>query len=330
MASPLATDLGVRRLLHAAGQAPSVYNTQPWRFQVIRQESIELLTDPGRRLKVSDPRGRSQLVSCGAALFNLRMAIRVAGERPLVKLRPSMKRPELLASIKMGGAGAPTGEERDLYDCIPLRRTNRQPFSERRIPLWVMAELQVAATWEGAALVPADPRQLLEHAVMAGEALDADSDYLAELDAWTMPGMRQDGVPGYLHGPRPSGELPATRDFGRRESCVPFEQLPQVAVLTTPGDRPIDWLRAGQALQRVLLVATAHGISASFLNQPLDLRDMRHRADPRHRRGHPQMIMRLGYGPEVPRAPRRPPTELEIGRTELPHQPQREEALAHR
>ncbi|WP_240777800.1 hypothetical protein [Nonomuraea basaltis] len=76
------------------------------------------------------------------------------------------------------------------------------------------------------------------------------------------------------------------------------------------GDRPLHWLRAGQALQRVLLVATKHGLSASFLNQPLDLRDMRRRRDPYHRRGHPQMIIRLGYGPHVARSPRRPATEL--------------------
>ena len=77
------------------------------------------------------------------------------------------------------------------------------------------------------------------------------------------------------------------------------------------GDRPIDWLRAGQALQRVLLVAARHGVSASFLNQPLDLRDMRGRRDPHHHRGHAQMIIRFGYGPHLPRSPRRPATELE-------------------
>lgn len=320
MASPLATELGVRRLLVAAGQAPSVFNTQPWRFTVIRQEAIELLADPGRRLRVSDPRGRSQLVSCGAALFNLRLALRVAGQRPQVRLRPSPKHPEVLARVRMTAVGAPSPEERGLYDCIPLRRTSRQPFSVRRVPPRVMAELRVAASWEGANLVPADAAELLEYAVMAEDELSGDPAYLAERDAWTMPGACHDGVPGYVHGPRPSGDLPPTRDFGRRGPGVPFEPRPQLAVLTTPGDRPLDWLRAGQALQRVLLVATAHGVSASFLNQPLDLRDMRHRCDPRHRRGHPQMIIRFGYGPAVPRSPRRPAAELETGHTAFAHQ----------
>ena len=89
-----------------------------------------------------------------------------------------------------------------------------------------------------------------------------------------------------------------------------FETRPQIAVLTTGGDGPADWLRAGQALQRVLLTAALYGISASFLNQPLDLRDIREHTDPWHRRGHPQMIIRFGYGPAVPRAPRRPAQEL--------------------
>ncbi|MEV6160208.1 hypothetical protein AB0L53_58725 [Nonomuraea sp. NPDC052129] len=111
-----------------------------------------------------------------------------------------------------------------------------------------------------------------------------------------------------MHGPAAVGDMDPIRDFGRRTGSARFEPNPQLAVLTTATDEPLDWLRAGQALQRVLLVAAKHAVSASFLNQPLDLRDMRRHKDSHHRRGHPQMIMRLGYGPPVPRAPRRPTT----------------------
>jgi nitroreductase len=318
--SPLATELGVRRLLNAAAQAPSVLNTQPWRFAVIRREYVELTADYDRRLRVSDPRGRSLYVSCGAALFDLRLAVRTAGQRPLVWLLPSLdEEPHLLAAVRMADYGPPARRSRELYDLIPLRRTNREPYGDRRLPPGVHADLRIAASREGANLVflgrhaTAD---ILDYIAMAEDELRRDHAYQAELAAWTIPGPRYDGVPSYVQGPRPADDRAPVRDFTRRATKgdttkAEFEPHPQLAVLTTPGDEPLDWLRAGQALQSVLLTATGHGVSASFLNQPLDLRDMRHRSDPHHRRGHPQMIIRFGYGPTVPRAPRRPASELE-------------------
>ncbi|GAA2852722.1 nitroreductase [Streptosporangium fragile] len=313
MSSPLATDLGVRRLLTAAGQAPSVHNTQPWRFRVVGREAIELLADRDRWLRVSDPRGRSLRVSCGAALFNLRLAVRVAGWEPLTRLLPSpQERPDLLATVRVPRASRPSRAERDLYSFIGVRRTNRYPYEDRSVPGEVLDDLRTAASAEGAALFTTDPADLLDYVAIAEERLAADRGYRAELAAWTMPKARHDGVPGYVQGPRGAKDPSPTRDFGRHEHTARFEPHPQLAVLATPGDGPRDWLRAGQALQRVLLTATMHGVSASFLNQPLDLRDILRRTDPRHPLGHPQMIIRFGYGPSVPRAPRRPATELEI------------------
>ncbi|GAA1646429.1 nitroreductase [Nonomuraea maheshkhaliensis] len=315
MSVSLATELGARRLLVAAGQAPSVFNTQPWRFRVVRGEFVELFADHDRWLRISDPRGRNQYVSCGAALFNLRLAVRTAGRRPVVWLLPSAEEePELLAVVRLGGSLPVPDEYRALYDLIPVRRTSRRPFADRVLPRAVRAGLRQAARREGAGLVFLDRHatdDMLDYAAIAEEQLARDHDYRAELAAWTMPGARYDGLPGYVHGPRPLRDPAPVRDFGRQEGTARFEERPQLAVLTTMGDRPDDWLRAGQALQRVLLVAAGHGVSASFLNQPLDLRDMRGRRDPRHRRGHPQMIIRFGYGLPVARSPRRPAAELE-------------------
>jgi nitroreductase len=316
MSTQLASELGVRRLLVAAGQAPSVLNTQPWRFRVVRHEFVELHADPDRQLRVSDPRGRNQHISCGAALFNLRLAIRTCGHKPMAFLLPAPgHEPDLLAAVRVGAAQPASAAQRELYDLIPVRRTSRQPFFERRIPHERMAELRWAAAREGAGLAWLDRHSTLDtldYAAIAEDELSRDHDYRAELAAWTMPGAHYDGMPGYTHGPYAVQDPPPVRDFGRHDGEARFEERPQLAVLTTMGDRPADWLRAGQALQRVLLVATQHGLSASFLNQPLDLRDMRRRRDPHHRRGHPQMIIRLGYGPHVARSPRRPATELEL------------------
>ncbi|MEU8176548.1 hypothetical protein AB0C14_27060 [Microbispora hainanensis] len=314
--SPFATERAFHRLLTAAGQAPSVLNTQPWRIEAVRGEFAELLADPDRRLRVSDPRGRSLHVSCGAALFNLRLAVRTAGHRPLVWLLPDPEEePLLLAAVRVSPHEPAPARARELYDRIGLRRTNREPFAERRVPEHVLAELRRAAAREGASLVVLDRPatvDLLDHVAIADDELARDGDYRAELRAWTMSGNHRDGLPSYVRGPGCADDPAPVRDFGTRGERTPvrFESRPQLAVLTTAGDGPLDWLRAGQALQRLLLTATVHGVSASFLNQPLDLRDMRRRSDPHHRRGHVQMIIRLGYGPAVPRAPRRPAAEL--------------------
>ncbi|MEU4512928.1 hypothetical protein AB0G05_25825 [Nonomuraea wenchangensis] len=306
------TDLAVRRLIVAAGQAASVNNTQPWRFRVLHGELVELLADWDRWLRVSDPRGRSLHVSCGAALLNLRVAARAAGRTPGVRLLPDPdRRPDLLAVTQIALRGRSSAESRELYDLIPVRRTNRMPFHDRPVPAAVLAELRAAAAMERARLIVLDRRaamDVLDHAAIAEDELARDEEYLAELRAWT--GGR--GVPPYVQGPMASGRVDPVRDFGRRRGEACFEPYPQLAVLTTAGDGPLDWLRAGQALQRVLLVAAGREVSASFLNQPLDLRDMRRRADPRTTHGHPQMILRLGYGPVVARAPRRPVGDLVV------------------
>ncbi|HEX4811641.1 Acg family FMN-binding oxidoreductase [Nonomuraea sp. NPDC049480] len=303
-------DLAVRRLLVAAGEAPSALNTQPWRFRVRNENMIEMLADWDRWLRVSDPRGRSLHVSCGAALFNLRVAAQAARRRPAAELLPEPGEASgLLATVRFDAQAPSLADMRELYELIPHRRTNREPFSERLIPASVLSEMRTAASLERARLLFLDRRSaidLLDYAAIAESELAGNPEYLAELAAWSTG----QGVPAHVQGPQAIGDMDPVRDFGRRTGSARFEARPQLAVLTTAGDEPLDWLRAGQALQRVLLVAAKHAVSASFLNQPLDLRDMRRHSDPHHRRGHPQMIMRLGYGPMVPRAPRRPVADL--------------------
>ena len=112
---------------------------------------------------------------------------------------------------------------------------------------------------------------------------------------------------------RPPAGRPADslRDLGLGDDperrVAQFERTPTVALLSTTQDSPVDWVRAGQALQRALLVATNEGIAASFMNQPLELPDLRWLVrSPITGRGHTQMILRMGYGVPVPATPRRP------------------------
>ncbi|HEX6470885.1 MAG TPA: nitroreductase family protein [Streptosporangiaceae bacterium] len=331
---PLATHTGVGLMVAAASTAPSVHNTQPWRFRRRDRDAMELHVDMNRLLYVIDPRGRAMHISCGAALFNLCLAIRASGHQPWVRRLPdSDDQPTLLADVHIERAAPPTQAEAELYSVLPRRRTNRGPFDDRAVPRRVLAELAAAANYEGATLRLLDP-VAAAHAVSlvaaADDELTASEDYRAELADWTFTRTsdtdasseaRPDGVPWYTFGPRPSRRGLPIRDFGLAHHVAgravnDFTAMPHLAALITEGNEPEDWLVAGQALQRVLLTATLHGVSASFLTQPLDLRDVRENRDiagVRHRPGpldHVQMIIRFGYGRPAPGAPRRPIAQI--------------------
>lgn len=316
MPHPFATHVGVRRLVTATIAAPSVHNTQPWRFRLHDASVMELHADPARRLTVLDPQGRALYISCGAALFNLRLAIRMTGHRPLVQAFPdTVDDPNLLAAVAVEEAPMPSSTHAELYATIPHRRTSRRPFTKRIVSQAVRDELVEAARAEGAALGLAGPQTtayLLSLVSAADRALAADDRYLTELARWTCGRGRGDGVPWYAYGPRPTGRGLPMRDFGLASPVSgrdidDFAVRPQLGVLLTQRDEPADWLRAGQALQRVLLTATRRGLSTSLLSQPWDMRtDTGAARSP----GHIQAIIRFGYGPPVPGTPRRPFPEV--------------------
>jgi hypothetical protein len=144
-------------LLRTAGRAPSLHNSQPWQFH-LSPRAIELHADPARTLPVADPDGREQRLACGAALFNLRLALHGYGIRPTVTILPDRARPELLAVIRHGGAKEPTPEQTRLLQAVPLWRTNRRPFSAEAVALPEQHALRRAALEEGAWLHVVDDR----------------------------------------------------------------------------------------------------------------------------------------------------------------------------
>ncbi|NUW35708.1 hypothetical protein HTZ77_30405 [Nonomuraea sp. SMC257] len=315
MAGPFASASGVRRIIEAAIAAPSVHNTQPWLFHHLKN-SVTVYADLRRQLPVADPRGRCLGISCGAALFNMRLAIRMTGHQARVLPLPAPRgAPDLLAVVRAVQGEAPSQEERQLHAMIPRRRTNRFPFDGSPLPVKAVDDLVDAAGREGATLVMLDSRvarEVLGMVAAADRALSRDDAHRRELSRWTGDGTRADGIPRHAFGPRPEcAELPL-RDFslGEGGEVARFEGDPQIAALFTRGDGPRDWLAAGQALQRVLLTATAQGVSASLLSQPLDLADQGHGDEPAGTLGYLQMLLRLGYGPPVPAVPRRPLHEV--------------------
>jgi len=305
----------VHELLRAAVAAPSLHNTQPWRFRVRDSGSvIELLADPARMLPAADPGGRAAHIACGAALFNLRMAAAVAGLRPDIALLPDPARPLLVAEVRLAGtrqAAAPW--ERELHAAIARRQTNREPYSTRPVPPDTRAELAEAASAEAAILHFLDRDEALRVRRLAADAelyLLADPAYRAEVARWVGSPRDNDGIPDSALGPTsPEGGQPVRRFVPGRPRPVRyarFEESPQLAVLSVRAGGARDWLAAGQALQRVWLTATSRGISCCPLTQPLETADAWLVRDPRSGTEQPQMILRIGYGPPIPAgAPRR-------------------------
>ena len=284
------------RLTIAVDAAPSILNTKPWKVDQVATDRVELRPDWTRHLEVIDPRHRELLISCGAALFNLRMAVRATGHDPVVMLLPDQQAGgaaacqhcgercgigDLLASVEIvtRRTHPVTITEQRLYEAIPHRHTVREPFTHT-VPMKLLTELERAARLEGAdarILHRRETRQLLRGIAGINKKLALDSLYLAELGNWTGGGPGGLGIPDAAFGPRPvSQRRPPVRDLGlnrpdRRHGK--FERRPQIIVLETKTDTPSDWIRAGQALERLLLTATRYGVETSFLTQQLELED---------------------------------------------------------
>jgi len=304
--------------LTAAAAAPSIHNTQPWRFEV-RGAVIDVLADLDRRLSVVDPDGRQLLMSVGAAVLNLRVAMLAHGRLPTARLLPDSRRPDVVARLVQGPPVAPDHTVRTLAAAITKRRTNRLPFQSAAIPTPILSDLVDAASAEGARLTvlgPAARNAVFGLTMMAEERLRERSSYRDELAAWLGgPPGRRDGLPRWALGPRDrDGRLPL-RDFALAApdldlGSAAFERHPRVVVLATRGDTPYHWIRAGQALERVLLTATARGLSATPMNQALEVPRLRRFVADEYNGWHAQAILRIGYGGAVPPTPRRGLDEL--------------------
>ncbi|MCK8438676.1 nitroreductase [Streptomyces sp. D2-8] len=323
MASRELDEKTVTMLVAEAAAAPSMHNAQPWRFQYVADERLLLLrADLARAMPRSDPGNRALHIGCGAALLNLRVAAAHRDLVPDTRLLPEPQDPLLLAAVHLadpGGRRLPQDDLARLHEAIRQRHTSRHPFAEKDIPEDVRTALQDAAARESAVLLFPGPwhAETVLDLVRDAESRDAmDSGARADLIRWTRLGAEADtavdGVPEYAFGPRKRDGKAPVRDFaGRRpvadRGSTAFEHTPHLALLSTPGDTPADWLRAGQALERVLLEATLADLATSLTSHALEDRELRLLArDPGRGTGHVQMVLRLGYGPRGPATPRRP------------------------
>jgi len=317
-------------LIRVAARAPSVHNTQPWRFKV-GEDAVELYADRRRQLQ-TDPVGREMLISCGAALYGLRLAVRSLDRQPQVELFPDpgpagLPIPpaelRLLARVSPGSASSRTSAERKMLSAVPHRHTHRGPFDPVPLPAGLLAALQDDAAAEGATLVVVDLEQTQPNlvAILAAAVCDQDLDPVtqAEITRWThdADSLSRDGVPAHAFPARPGrkpGRLP-DRDFdlGRGLGLLPDggSAAAVTAVLVTAGDSEEDWMRAGQALNRLLLHAASQWCFARLQTQALQAAAARTLIRSRLTLpGSPQLLLRFGVARTAHVTARRPTADL--------------------
>ena len=294
----------------SAVAAPSLHNTQPWRFRYDRDsDTVQVRVDRSRVLKVADPTGWGMRLALGAATYNLALAFAVAGQPMEVAWLPANTDPDLHALLTPGADRPATGEQERLYRAIPRRRSNRSPFRPEPVPLQARTEIVRAAreelAWVELVTGVAPVAAVAQITQAAQQVLDRNPAYRAELRAqWLNP--RQPSLGPSTLGPStlgpptlgpPTLDLPTT---GRDDETDPL-----VAVLGTAGDLAVDHLRAGYALQRVLLTLTDLGLCCSLFSQPIEVASAREQLRlALGRFGTPQMVLRIGYGDPGPRAAR--------------------------
>jgi hypothetical protein len=270
-----------RFVAEAAGHAPSVYNTSPWWFSTT-DVAVCLHADTERRLPVADPSGREMALSCGAAVFTARVAFRYLGLVPKVAILPEPELPNLIAKITCDERTEPSDYERRLFDQIATRSSHRGGFDTDRLPGGLISTLGLEAARENAKLVVMTDDEhraaLLSVQATAEAVFPLDSARAEEQAAWEPEDRPEAGDPGW----------------GARDGTTPGSPG-IVTVLATAGDERVNWISAGQALQRVLLVAGCKGVSVALSARPLELSRLRDLISAEFIGGDsPQMILSFG------------------------------------
>jgi nitroreductase len=310
--------------LERALRAPSVHNTQPWRWR-IEDGAVALHADWTRHLVATDPDRRDLVLSCGAALHHLLVALAARGLEARVDRLPDPEDQGHLATITLcTGAGLPADPA--LLRAIDRRRTDRRRMSHRPVPPEHLRLLDEHARRAGAVLIPATSPALRERLGTALRDAAARQDwtpgYPTELELWTRryAGAR-DGIPAGNIAPPLVGAVGATplRQFPRGRLDQPRSEpghealvdASELLVVGTAGDGTADRLRAGEATSAVLLAATTLGLASTPLSQAVEVDAVRRaiRRDVLHIPEHPQLVLRIGWpatlAAEIPPTPRR-------------------------
>jgi hypothetical protein len=320
----LTPDLAVvRAAVELACRAPSLHNSQPWRWTA-DGPTLHLFADTARLISAADPQGREITLSCGAALDHVTSAMSAAGWQTTVTRFPDAYKPLHLAAINFSPATQDADSvHRARADAILRRRTDRRPFGPPQdwarfevllrqaiIPYRVMCDV---------VLDDARPR-LAEASRLTQQIRENDPTYDAELVWWTSPFVAGEGVPqSALVSATEAAHVDVARDFPTTDRRVDDDHVDQskIVVLSTHHeDARLDVLRCGEALSAVLLECTVAGLATCTLTHMTELAPSREIVrDLTGQHGLPQLLVRVGHAPvgdgAVPdRSPRRPLSDV--------------------
>jgi hypothetical protein len=321
MHSTLDTEL-LKKAVRLACRAPSVHNSQPWKW-VAERGVLRLFVARHRTVPGTDRSGRQTIISCGAVLDHLRVAMLAAGWEAAIERFPNPNDPDHLASIEFRSVDQITEAQRDRAEAILQRRTDRLPLG--RPTYWDVFEPVLRSTFDdGLATLDVladDLRPRLVEASQLTEALRRDdSSYHAELEWWTSPFVLTEGVPPSAlvsdkerHRVDVRREYPIRTHEDRRSEVK--ADWSKILVLSTPEDTTADVLRCGEVLSTVLLECTMAGMATCTLTHLIEVNESREIVRSLIQQGGaPQVLVRVGIAPpmEHPPAPtpRRPLAEV--------------------
>ncbi|MBM7494379.1 nitroreductase [Micromonospora luteifusca] len=300
----------------AAGYAPSVHNTQPWRWRVVA-DRLELFADRSRQLTATDAPGQLLLMSCGAALDHARVALAAEGWTVETERLPDRAQPDLLARLRPTGRTPVTAEAVRLAQTMRIRHTDRRPVSDQPLPADVLRVIEKAVTAEVRVQILSSD-QVLELAAAASRAAAveaAEPQIREELEYWTGRARPLgSGLPAAVLPEREQQTTVPGRDFGR-SGTLPIgsghDRAAVYAVLYGDEDDPRGWLRAGEALSAGWLRATELGVSVVPLSGVIEVASTRQALRALLANlGHPYLVLRLGITdpehsgpPHTPRLP---------------------------
>lgn len=316
----------LRFALQAAILAPSVHNTQPWRFRIHdgTDPYVDLLMDPGRELPALDPLHRQLIISCGAALTALEVGLMGCGLEPSIQLLPA-EESHGLARVRVRDLRAADERCRESWLLLARRRSYRGAMTHRQITPFLQEQLiRAAAPSARLDFVAKHQWRDIERLITAASLTEGETPAVnAEVRTWTRGDERtHDGVPAanWQRTSEQTAMAPVVqRDFAQgrtlpgNQPVAEVDADPYLAVLLTAQDTPTDWIGAGMALMRIALSAESAGLALGYLNQPTEVPGLRSRLasllTPTSAEFEvPQLVIRLGYPAQglPPASPRRP------------------------
>ncbi|WMT73385.1 Acg family FMN-binding oxidoreductase [Bradyrhizobium sp. Ash2021] len=306
-----------RELVRYASLAANSHNTQPWQFR-LSDRSILVLSDLSRRLPSVDPDDHHLFASLGCAVENMIQAARAFGLRAVPSYDPVAR------GIRVELDTAPP-ERTDLFDAIPRRQSTRAVYDGRAVPPEHLRLLEAAGNGEGVRMLLFTERQqredILSYLVAGNSAQMDDVAFVHELRTWirfsygeaisTRDGLfskstGSPALPGWIGRLIFSAVFTKTAENSKYESQL--RSSAGVAVFVSDRNEPAGWVEVGRCCQRLALQATALRLRHAFINQPVEVAAVRGQfatylgIDGRR----PDLVMRFGYGPELPKSLRRP------------------------